>query len=98
MVMKITVAHDDAPLTFKASFCLIDIPAHRFFLGRDLLVPLQFEASAHGLKLTDPKSGVSTLFPYESAPVNMCSVSPFLGATFSDLVASPGLKGDFEPI
>ena len=52
---------------------MIDIPAHRFLLGRDLLVPLKFEASALGLRLTDPKTNVSTLFPYSSAPINMCT-------------------------
>ena len=44
--MRITLAHDDTPLSFRASFCLIDIPAHRFLLGRDLLVPLRFSVSA----------------------------------------------------
>ena len=71
--MHVPMVHDDLPLTFKASFCVIDIPAHRFLLGCDLLVPLKFEASALGLRLTDPKTNVSTLFPYASAPVNMCT-------------------------
>ena len=62
MVVRLTVHHSAKPLTFKASFCVIDIPTHRFLLGRDLLVPLKFEASAKGLRLTDPKTGVATLF------------------------------------
>ena len=62
------------------------------------MVPLKFEVSAAGLRLTDPKSGVSTLFPYHAAPVNLCSVAePFLGATLTDSVASLSLKGDILP-
>ena len=61
------------------------------------MVPLKFEVSAAGLGLTDPKSGVSTLFPYHAAPVNLCSVAePFLGA-LTDSVASLSLKGDILP-
>ena len=72
MVVRLTVPHLAKPLTFKASFCVIDIQAHRFLLGRDLLVPLKFEASAKGLRLTDPKTGVATLFLYASANVHAC--------------------------
>ena len=72
MVVRLTVPHLAKPLTFKASFCVIDIPAHRFLLGCDLLVPLKFKASAKGLHLTDPKTGVATLFPYARANVNTC--------------------------
>ena len=51
-----------------------------------------------GLRLTDPKSGVNTLFPYHAAPVNMCSIAePFLGATLTNSVASLSLKGDISP-
>ena len=73
MVVRLHMPHKDTPLTFKASFCIIDIPAHRFLLGHDLLVPLNFEASALGLRLTDPKTGTATLFPYASASVNACT-------------------------
>ena len=73
MVVQLTVPHLDKPLTFKETFCVIDIPAHRFLLGHDLLVPLKFEVSAKGLHLTDPKTGVATLFPYARANVNTCS-------------------------
>ena len=62
------------------------------------MVPLKFEVSAAGLRLTDPKSVVSTLFPYHAAPVNLCSVAePFMGATLTDSVASLSLKGDISP-
>ena len=51
-----------------------------------------------GLRLSDPKSGVSTLFTYHAAPVNLYSVAePFLGATLTDSVASLSLKGDILP-
>ena len=57
------------------------------------MVPLKFEVSAAGLRLTDPKSGVSTLFPYHAAPVNLCSVAePFLGATLTNSVASLSVR------
>ena len=95
MIVRLTLAHSDTPLSFKASFCVIDISAHRFLLGRDLLVPLKFEASAMGLRLTDPKTSVPIFFPYANAPVNMCITgSPFLGASFADLGVPPVLKGD----
>ena len=73
MVVRLHMPHRDTLLTFKASFCVIDIPAHRFLLGYDLLVPLNFEVSALGLRLTDPKTGTATLLPYASASVNTCT-------------------------
>ena len=73
MVVRLTVHHLDKPLTFKASFYVIDIPAHCCLFGCNLLVPLKFEVSAKGLCLTDPKTSVATLFPYASANVNTCS-------------------------
>ena len=87
MVVRLTIDHNDKPLTFKASFCVIDILAHRFLLGLDLLVPLKFEASAIELRLTNPKTGVATLFPYASARVNTCvDVYPFWVPLLSTLV------------
>ena len=48
------------------------------------------------MRLTDPKSGVTTLFKYDTVPVsNWCTISPFLGATFSDPGVPPGLEGEF---
>ena len=97
-MLLVTFPHDTHPLSFKAAFCVIDIPEYRLLLGRDLLVPLKFEASAAGLRLTDPKSGVCTLFPYHAAPAYLCSVSdPFLGATFTDSWLPPSLQGDILP-
>ena len=54
--------------------------------------------SAAGICLSDPKSGVSTLFPYHAAPTYMCSASePFLGATITDSLALLSLQGDILP-
>ena len=62
------------------------------------MVPVKLEVSTTGLRLTDPKSGVSTIFHHRAAPVNLCSVAePFLGATLTDSVASLSLKGDILP-
>ena len=96
IVLRLKFAHETQPITFRASFCLIDSPAHRFLIGRDLLIPLKFEASAVGLRLTDPKSGQSTLFEYDSAPVSLCTSDPFLGHIVCDIVPT---KGDtFGPL
>ena len=35
-------------------------------MGRDLLVPLKYEVSETGLKLKNPKTGISTLFEFAS--------------------------------
>ena len=49
-----------------------------------------------GLRLTDPKSGKSTLFEYDSAPVSLCTSDPFLGHIVCDIVPT---KGDtFGPL
>ena len=83
MVVHLAIDHKDKPLIFKASFCVIDIPAHHFLLGHDLLVTLKFEASAIGLCISYPKTGVVTQFTYASANVNTWCFTTLLFSTSS---------------
>ena len=69
IVMRITMVHPTKSFSFKASLCVAKLDAYRFLMGRDLLVPLKYEVSETGLKLTNPKTGISTLFEFASDSV-----------------------------
>ena len=71
--MRITMVHPTKSFSFKASLCVAKLDAYRFLMGRDLLVPLKYEVSETGLKLTNPKTDVSTLFVYSSDSVQLCT-------------------------
>ena len=47
--------------------CLINSPDYRFLLGLDVLRPLAFCMSTDTLTLTNPKSGVTADFPFETS-------------------------------
>ena len=67
--MRITMVHPTKSFSFKASLCVAKLDAYRFLMGRDLLVPLKYEVSETGLKLKNPKTGISTLFEFASDSV-----------------------------